>query len=125
MKPEKRAEARRLRAEEGMAMKAIARKLEVSVGSVSVWTRDIELTPEQIRARDERDGRSPNRRHGTEQRSRRARLVRIEAQEHGRAMARVADPLHLSGCMLYWGEGTKSRNTVGLTNSDADIVRCF
>lgn len=27
--------------------------------------------------------------------------------------------------MLYWAEGSKSRNTVAFTNSDVDMQRCF
>jgi predicted transcriptional regulator len=42
-----RDEARRLRREEGLAIRVIAEQLGVSKSSVSVWTRDIELTEEQ------------------------------------------------------------------------------
>ena len=47
-KPEKRNEARRLRREEGMAIKKIAERIGVSPASVLVWTRDIELTSQQL-----------------------------------------------------------------------------
>jgi hypothetical protein len=40
-------------------------------------------------------------------------------------MARRGDPLHLMGCMLYWGEGSKARNKVVFTNSDPDMIRTF
>ena len=29
------------------------------------------------------------------------------------------------GCMLYWGEGSKKRNSVQFTNSDADMLELF
>lgn len=106
-------------------MNQIAARVGVSVSSVSLWTRDIELTPEQIRVRDERDRRSPQRRRGTQQRADRARELRRAAQEHGRMLAATRDPLHVAGCMLYWAEGTKHRNTVGFCNSDVDMHRCF
>lgn len=47
MKPEKREEARRLRREEGLPITEICQRLGVSKGSVSLWVRDIELTPAQ------------------------------------------------------------------------------
>ena len=47
VKREKRAEARRLWTERGMALRAIADELGVSKASVSLWVRDIQLTPEQ------------------------------------------------------------------------------
>lgn len=53
------------------------------------------------------------------------RNKRIQYQEEGRIKAREGDLLHLSGCMLYWGEGNKSRNTVGIVNSDADMLVYF
>ena len=31
----------------------------------------------------------------------------------------------MAGCMLYWGEGTKNRNTVQLANSDVHVVAFF
>ena len=40
-------QARQLR-KEGESIKVIAKKLSVSVSSVSVWCRDIELSKEQI-----------------------------------------------------------------------------
>jgi hypothetical protein len=39
--------------------------------------------------------------------------------------SRRGDPLHHAGCMLYWAEGSRSRNQVAFTNSDADMVAHF
>lgn len=35
------------------------------------------------------------------------------------------EKLRIAGIMLYWGEGTKSGNTVTFTNSDPDMVKFF
>jgi len=35
------------------------------------------------------------------------------------------DPIHMAGCMLYWAEGAKERNTVTFANSDVAMVRFF
>jgi hypothetical protein len=35
------------------------------------------------------------------------------------------DSLHMAGCMLYWGEGAKSRNHVKFTNSDLAMLQFF
>ncbi|OFW72004.1 MAG: hypothetical protein A2Y55_04450 [Actinobacteria bacterium RBG_16_68_12] len=40
-------------------------------------------------------------------------------------LARRRDPLHVAGCMLYWAEGSKSRNSVQFVNSDPEMVRYF
>jgi len=38
---------------------------------------------------------------------------------------RQLDPTFVAGCMLYWAEGSKSRNAVQLANSDADLMNSF
>jgi hypothetical protein len=38
----------------------------------------------------------------------------------------AAKPLHLAGCMLYWGEGAKGPpNQVCFSNTDPEMVRLF
>src|SRR3954451_2996288 len=106
-KPTAKAEARRLRRELGMPMKRIAREVGVSLSSVSLWVRDIELRPEH---------RERNRRQAYAQRAttwsdlNRAKRARYQAE--GRARARKGEALHQAGCMLYWAEGSKDRNSV-------------
>jgi transcriptional regulator with XRE-family HTH domain len=50
MKTRERAMARSLRANDGLSIKEIARRLGVSQASVSLWVRDIQLTPAQANA---------------------------------------------------------------------------
>jgi AcrR family transcriptional regulator len=125
VKREERDLARRLRGEQGLPVKEIAARVGVSVSSVSLWVRDVELSAEQQAALDARNPIRSGQRRGTENNSRRCRIERAEAQAHGRELARAGDPLHLEGCMLYWAEGAKRRNCVCLTNADADLVDVF
>jgi transcriptional regulator with XRE-family HTH domain len=125
MKNVEREQARRLRRDRGLSIKEIADRVGVSKSSVSYWVRDIELMPAQQDAL-----RQKNRAYGPQALSRsalveRRRAQRIEAQEEGRLYARLGDPLHTAGCMLYWAEGAKHRNAVKLTNSDPALVRFF
>jgi hypothetical protein len=53
------------------------------------------------------------------------RAIRRGFQEEGREAARRQDPLHLAGCMLYWAEGSKSRNCATLCNSDVRMLQFF
>ncbi len=46
-------------------------------------------------------------------------------QDIGRARIKEESPLYVAGCMLYWGEGHKDKNSVRLTNSDAALVVLF
>jgi hypothetical protein len=101
-------------------MKEIARILGVSVSSVSLWVRDIELDDARLLSMRRRAAR----RRGQAS-AQWARARRREAQEAGRRRARARDPLHIAGCMLFWAEGAKARNAVVFTNSDPAMVRLF
>ena len=119
--------ARTLR-EQGVSIKRIAAAVGVSQSSVSLWTRDIELTPDQ-RSRNLRGLGGPLNREDVRRRAAswaaRCRRRRQEWQEEGRARAREGDPLHMAGCMLYWAEGAKARNSLKFVNSDAQMVKLF
>ena len=106
-------------------MREIAALLGVSVASVSRWTADITLSPgfteacvsaippSTVVCRDARTERGE---------ARRPSRTRKRADANWRAQP---TRLHLAGCMLYWAEGSKDRNTVKLTNSDPDLVAMF
>jgi hypothetical protein len=126
-RPDLRAEARRLR-KAGEPFKRIAARLNVAVSTIHYWTSDIELTPEQAayNLRGPRGPQNPEhiaRRMATWRKTNQD--LRLAYQEEGRRHARQFDPLHMAGCMLYWAEGAKQRNTVKFVNSDAAMVRFF
>jgi AcrR family transcriptional regulator len=108
-----------------MPLNAIAASLGVAKSSVSRWVRDIELSAEQHAALRLMNPLYNAQLRGQGGRSRAARASRLQAQEHGRELARRHDPLHLEGCMLYWAEGAKARNAVVFVNSDADMIELF
>lgn len=57
----------------------------------------------------------------------RAYTKRVQYQEEGRELARTLckNPVFVGGCMLYWAEGAKRRNSVEFTNSDANMMCMF
>jgi hypothetical protein len=126
-KAEERAKARELRAA-GEPYKRIAAQLGVSVNSAYRWTRDIELTDEQ-KQRNQTGPRGPQNPLHIARRAEAWRRMHRERrrtyQEEGRQRARRREPLHMAGCMLYWAEGSKQRNTLTFANSDVEMVRFF
>ena len=108
-----------------MAITVIAGRLGVSKSSVSLWVRDIELTPAQHEALRAANPIYNRQTRGQRSRSESARQVRAGWQDEGRRAARRGDPIHRTGCMLYWAEGSKRRNALILTNSDPDLLRVF
>ncbi|HEY2372699.1 MAG TPA: hypothetical protein VGH82_09115 [Gaiellaceae bacterium] len=122
MKTDERDEARRLRSE-GWSIKDIQQHLDVSRSSVSLWVRDVPLTDEQRKELTSRIRLGPL--VAGERSAARARTRRCEYQENGRRRARIPDPLYAGGCMLYWAEGGKARNSVRLTNADPALLAFF
>ena len=125
MKTQERELARKLRSEDGLPINEIARRVSVSKSSVSIWVRDIELTPQQHEALRAKNPAYNRQLSGWRQNAAKHRAKRVAAQESGRALARRSEPLHLAGCMLYWAEGSKRRNQLCFSNSDPEMVRFF
>jgi DNA-binding transcriptional MerR regulator len=117
--------ARRLRREEGAAIGEIAHRIGVSKSSVSLWVRDIELTPEQRQALLDRNPAYNRQLSGWTKVAQRRREERMAFQEEGRRRARRLDPGFVAGCMLYWAEGSKDRNQLQFTNADPVMARFF
>lgn len=103
-----------------MSINRIAVEVGAAQSTVSYWVQDIELTPEQKLANTANSARSRNDSWSALNRRRRSQY-----QEEGRRRARLGEPLHIAGCMLFWAEGSKSRNTLQLANSDPAMMVMF
>ena len=121
-------DARKLR-RRGESIKSIAKKLKVSVSSVSSWCRDIELTPKQI-ATLEANARNPyyggrgiylkRLRKKTDLKIERLRRFGIE--KIGKLNKRE---LFIAGAALYWAEGFKKDSQVGLASLDPEMIKFY
>jgi hypothetical protein len=125
---EMREEARRLR-REGWTLGEIAKKLGPPKNTLTLWVRDIALTPEQQqRIKDhEREMLSENQRLGAAY-HRAARLKRIAVeQEKAEAFLSTLDNIHrtnhIAAAMLYLGEGAKAEGAFSLGNSNPQVIR--
>lgn len=122
MKTEEQQRARELRAL-GWSVRQIAQELAVSRSSASVWVRDVPLGPEQRAELIRRARLGPI--VSGERKAAAARERRAAWQDEGRRRASSSDAAYAAGCMLFWAEGSRRRNTVHLTNSDPDLVVMF
>jgi len=120
-----RVEAERLRRELGMSVRDIAVELKISQSTASRWLRDVPLTATQIAALEARNPVLNGQMAGARRLAEKSRAARMRAQDHGRRMAAHGTPLHRAGCMLYWAEGSKSKNKVTFTNADPEMVHLF
>ena len=124
MKPEQKQKAKELR-NKGWSYNDIAKKLGVSKSSVSLWVRDIKLTPEQIQKLEQKNPIYNNQLCGASKRQEKAREIRLSYQDAGKLKSKENNLLHHAGCMLYWAEGTKSKNQCRFTNSDPEMIKLF
>jgi len=123
MKFEKQLEAQKLR-REGKAITYIAKELGVSKSSVSLWVKDIQLTDEQKQQLT--SAKSYNFKDELGEKKKEAALnLRKTYQEEGKQQALTGNLLHCMGCMLFWAEGTKNKNTITFTNSDVNMMKLF
>ena len=125
MRKEMREEARRLRSEHGMAITDICKQLGVAKSSVSMWVRDIVLSEEQKEALYKQHYTYLAKTRGAHTNAVKGREQRIIYQQEGRLKALEGDPLHIAGCMLYWGEGAKNKNSLKMSNSDAGMLAFY
>ncbi len=127
-KPREKLVARKLR-RRGESIKAIAKKLSVSTSSVSVWCRDIRLSPKQIanlekRAKDPHYGRRLEYLIALQEKKKKKikRLQKEGIKEIGNLSWRE---LFLVGASLYWAEGFKKDTQAGFASSDPDMIQIF
>lgn len=106
-------------------MKEIAERVGVSKSSVSLWVRDIELTPEQVAALRERNPAYNGQCLGAATRVALGRARRGAYQAAGRLRVRAGDEKFARACLLYWGEGAKSRHSLSFSNADVEMVRVW
>jgi hypothetical protein len=127
-KSKQRLLARELR-KNGLGIKTIARKLQVSSSSVSIWCRDIRLTAGQVielarRSRDPYYGK----RYEYIEKIKRAKdeSIRLLLEEGKRDIGSLSiRDMFIGGVCLYWAEGFKKDSLVGFANADPRMIDFF
>ena len=99
MKEEEKSKARKLRYK-GWAITKIAKELNVSKGSVSVWVRDIKLSNIQREALN----KNKTNLFASASNVDKYRNIRLGYQKDGAIKAKDNDHNHKAMCMLYWAE---------------------
>ena len=113
--------------QKGKSIKDIAKRLKIAKSTVSLWCRDIKLTPEQIQRLHEKMVKSSykGRMKGARIQYER-RLKKIEAWKR-KGIERIGKlsnrDLLIAGLALYWGEGAKKKRGVSFSNSDPEMIK--
>lgn len=121
-----RIKARQMRAK-GKSVKEIARKLNISKSTVSLWVRDIILSVEQIeqlRKRALKGAELGRFRGALIQKRRRLKLLDDSRQEGIKKLKNLTDREFLiAGVALYWAEGSRKTQSVEFCNADPKLIK--
>ncbi len=127
MKIDERNEAIKLR-KDGYSLKEIAFRLDVAKSSVSMWVRDVELSP----AAESRLLGKIKLGQFNAAKNKRARTKAVEdgylksAREALGKLVIAGDHAKLLCAAMYWCEGAKSNKSgINFTNSDPDLIKAF
>lgn len=125
-KLEKRQQTVELR-QSGYSIRAIAHELNLSKSTVSLWCRDIILSPEQKERLHEQQvvgGYSGRLKGARAQYLHRLSTIEV-AKQAGLDRFRTINKndLFLVGLGIYWGEGEKSDKRMSFCNSDPELIK--
>lgn len=110
----------------GLTYGEIREIIPVPKGTLSNWCRDNRLSSAQVDEIKERS--SPTSRKGIPvdtQWRRRLEVARIRDDAREFAVGHLSDAAFVAGVVLYWGEGSKTRSDLTLSNSDPAAHRLF
>ena len=123
-----RTEARKLR-KQGLGIKTISYRLNVSSSTVSLWCRDIQLTQKQLeklnkRARDPYYGKRLD--YLLKVQNRRIDKIEKLRQKGIKDIGSLSKrEFFIAGVALYWAEGFKKDRRLGFANSDPTMIKFF
>jgi hypothetical protein len=125
-KSKQKIKARQLR-KQGKSIRKIAKLLNVSKGSASIWCRDIELTGAQTKAlqRSMLKGSYAGRIKGARmQKERKEKKIHYYIEKGLKEIGKLNKrEFFIAGLSLYWGEGSKKRPATNFYNSDPLIIK--
>jgi len=127
MKAEEREKARSFR-NKGWSVRSIAKEINCSKSSVSIWVRDIPLTKEQINnlksSQDRARAKAADHPNSSRNKWQQFRQGIIDKSKKDISHNCSLKTLKLIGSALYWAEGyTASRNSFVFANVDPAMIK--
>ncbi len=121
----KKIEALKMR-RKGLPYSVIKEKLSVSKSTLSVWLRDMPLSPERINALRAKSPQRIERYRNTMKKKRDMRLSLVYEKAKQDIGTLTEREIFLAGLFLYWGEGSKTKRcTITLSNTDPNMIRFY
>jgi hypothetical protein len=108
----------------GWTYSEIGAIIPAAKSTIAGWCRNIDLTPQQVKAIRSRTGSQRGIPRDTQQR-RRLEIQSLRKSAHDSFRLHRNDSFWSLGIALYWGEGAKVKRELSLTNSDPAIHLLF
>lgn len=112
----------------GKSLNEISHILGIAKSTASLWLHDIVISETAKKILDDKNPAINNTLAQTFSRERKITIHksrRLQYQQEGMQKAKKGELLHQAGCMLYWAEGSKNRNTLKFTNTDHNMLLLF
>ncbi len=115
--------------EQGKSVKEIARKLNVSSSTVSLWVRHIPLSPGQKARLKDKVFKALQRGRIKAEKVRRASRLKYKRALIKEAISQIGKlskrDLFVIGIALYWAEGFRKDSRLGFASSDPAMIKLF
>ena len=108
----------------GLSYGEIARIVPLSKSTLSIWCREVSLTPAQIAAITRRTASRVGVPRDT-QRKRRGEVQALMGSARSKARTLLADPTFVAGVVMYWAEGAKTYRRLCMSHSEPAALRLF
>jgi hypothetical protein len=108
----------------GLTYSEIREIIPVPKGTLSGWCQDVEMTADQTQAIKDRMPSQKGVPKDSQWR-RRIEIAEIRKEAQGFAAQHLGEPFFVAGVVLYWAEGSKTRNDLLLANADPRTLRMF
>ncbi len=111
---------------QGNTYSQIKRDLGISKGTLSYWLHKYPLSEERLKQllvdRDHKRDIAVERYRNTIREQRVSRLKKIYSQKQKELLPLTKKELMLSGLFLYWGEGSKQRGIICISNTNPQVI---
>ncbi len=108
----------------GLSYGEIMELIPVKKSTLATWCREVRLSTEQIEAIKKRRAQIPGIPRDTNWR-RREEIAVIRKIAREQVPELIKNPEWVAGVVLYWAEGSKTRNFVNMANTDPRALRLF
>ena len=108
----------------GLSYGEIMELTPVKKSTLATWSRDVPLSAAQIEALKKRRAQIPGIPRNTNWR-RREEIRDLREIARSLVPELAIDPFWVADLVLYWAEGNKTRNKVGMANTDPRALRLF